>query len=228
MSALHVARIGGWVLGCVLAAAILGAMLGPRWVALGALIGVVATVWLVLWLPRSAHAAFLDGRFRRAGRRYRILASLAFSPRRERAAILSHAGCDIADGDPRRRERASDVLASLDPSALELTERVVWLNNRACAELDREGDAGAALSLAEEAIGLRPDVPALHHTRARALVTLGRLDDAISVLDAMRAGGELAPRLEAERCRELARAWERKGHVAYAEDYRERARLVAR
>ena len=48
------------------------------------------------------------------------------------------------------------------------------------------------------------------------------------VLDAMRTGGELAPQLEAERCRDLAAAWERKGQADYASDYRERARLVAR
>ncbi len=79
----------------------------------------------------------------------------------------------------------------------------------------------------DEAIGLRPDVPAIQHTRARALLAVGRIDDAISVLDAMRAAGELAPQLEADRCRDLATAWERKGQVDYAMDYRDRARLVA-
>jgi hypothetical protein len=43
----------------------------------------------------------------------------------------------------------------------------------------------------------------------------------------MRAGGELAPYLESVRCRDLARAWERKGQADYAADYRERARLHA-
>lgn len=228
MSASHVARIVGWVLGCVLAAALLGAMLGPRWTVVGGLIGVVATLWLVLWLPRSAHAAFLAGRFLHARRRYRLLASLAFTARRERGAILSYAGCDLAAGDPDRTARAAGVLASLDPDALDLAERVVWLNNRSCAELGAGGDPSVALELVEEAIALRPDVPAIQHTRARALIEIGRLDEAVRVLDAMRAGGELPPALEAERCRDLARAWETKGHVAYAEDYRARARLVAR
>jgi hypothetical protein len=44
----------------------------------------------------------------------------------------------------------------------------------------------------------------------------------------MRTGGELAPGLEAERCRDLADAWDRKGQADYARDYRDRARLVAR
>jgi hypothetical protein len=48
------------------------------------------------------------------------------------------------------------------------------------------------------------------------------------VLEAMRAGGELSPALEAMRCRELARAWDHKGQPDYAADYRDRARLVAR
>ena len=39
--------------------------------------------------------------------------------------------------------------------------------------------------------------------------------------------GELSLRLEAERCRELATAWERKGQRDYADDYRDRARLHA-
>ena len=104
----------------------------------------------------------------------------------------------------------------------------MWLNNRACAALDAGRDPAAALAVADEAIGLRPDVPAIQHTRARALLAVGRLDDAIAVLDAMRAGGELAPQLEAERCRELATAWDRKGQADYASDYRARARLVAR
>jgi hypothetical protein len=44
----------------------------------------------------------------------------------------------------------------------------------------------------------------------------------------MRAGGELAPALESDRCRELALAWERKGQSDYAQDYRARAVLHAR
>jgi hypothetical protein len=44
----------------------------------------------------------------------------------------------------------------------------------------------------------------------------------------MRGGGQLSPRLEAERCRELARAWTQKGEAAYADDYRLRADALAR
>jgi hypothetical protein len=61
-----------------------------------------------------------------------------------------------------------------------------------------------------------------------ALLAVGRVDDAIAVLDGMRSGGELPPRLEADRCRDLARAWTQKGETAYAEDYRQRAAAHAR
>lgn len=228
VGATYIARAVGWVAGCILAPVLLGAMFGPRWIAVGALIAVLATLWLLLWLPRSAHVAFTSGRLGRASRRYHVLASLAFSRRRDRAAVLSRAACDLATGDPDRRARAQASLEALEPAALDSTERVVWLNNRACADLDAGGDPVAVLALVEEAIALRPDIPAIQHTRARALLGVGRVDDAIAVLDAMRAGGELSPRLEAERCKELARAWATKGQDAYADDYRERARLVAR
>ena len=201
----------------------LGAVFGPAWIAVGVGCSVVATVGVLLWLPRSAHAAFQAAKFPRAARRYRIISALAFSPTRERAALLSRAACDVAAG---KLERADEALASIEPT--DTSERVVWLNNRACATLEAGRDAHAALALADEAIGLRPDVPAIQHTRARALLAVGRTDDAIAVLDAMRTGGELSAHLEAERCRDLAKAWEHKGQAAYADDYRERARLVAR
>ena len=80
----------------------------------------------------------------------------------------------------------------------------------------------------DEASAIRPDVPAVQHTRGMALLAVGRIDDAIAVLDGMRAAGELPPRLEAERCRDLAKAWAQKGQAAYAEDYRLRAEALAR
>jgi len=212
---------------------VLGSALGRRWIALGVALAVFATMWLVLWLPRAAHGAFEAARYANASRRYRLIAATAFSAARERAALLSRAGCDIAAG---RFAAAERILASFDASfdagsggrALDSAERVTWLNNRACIALEAGRDPHAALALVEEAVALRPDVPAIQHTRATALIALGRFDEAIGILDAMRAGGELAPALEAVRCRELAKAWEHKGQRDYAADYRDRARLVAR
>lgn len=192
--------------------------------AIGIGLAVVATLWLWLWLPRSAHAAFEAGKYRGAARRYRVLGALAASRARERAALLSRGGCAVAEG---KLADAAKLLAALDERSLAVSERAVWLNNRACAEL-AGGDAHAALALVDEASALRPDVPAVQHTRGMALLAVGRFDDAIAVLDGMRAAGELPPRLEAERCRDLARAWTHKGETAYADDYRMRAEALAR
>ena len=204
---------------------LLGSALGRRWIAVGVALAIAATVWLILWLPRAAHGAFEAARYRHAARRYRLIASIAFSSTRERAAVLSRAGCDVASG---RFDDAERTLAGFDGAALDLAERVTWLNNRACIALEAGGDPHAALALVEQAIALRPDVPAVQHTRATALIALERCDEAIGILEAMRVGGELPPALEAVRCRELARAWEHKGQPDYAADYRDRARLVAR
>jgi predicted Zn-dependent protease len=225
MSLRHVARLAVWAAACAGLPALLGSAFGQGWIGIAIVVAIAATVWLVLWLPRAAHAAFEAAHPGRAARRYRLIAATAFTAARERAAMLSRAGCDIATGQLAEAER---ILAGFDGAALDAAERVTWLNNRACVALDTGGDPRGALDLVEQAIALRPDVPAVQHTRATALIALGRFDDAIGVLEAMRAGGELSPALEALRCRELARAWEQKGQPDYAADYRDRARLVAR
>jgi len=197
----------------------------------GAVIGVAAAVlgllWIWLWLPRMAHDAFDAGKYKVAARRYRWIEGGAASRSRERAARLSRAGCAVAGGDAARAEA---LLAQIDVVTLAAAERAVYLNNRACAKLAAggDGDAAGALAIAEEAGALRPDVPALQHTRAMALLALDRVDEAIAILDGMRTGGELPRRLEADRCRELARAWAKKGQDAYAEDYRLRAETYSR
>jgi predicted Zn-dependent protease len=191
----------------------------------GAGVGVLALLYVWLWLPRSAHGAFEAGAYVAAERRYRILGLVAPTSSRERAARLSRAGCFVAAS---RLDRAEPLLAAIDPTQLAAAERAVWLNNRACAHLAAGRDPAAALALVDEASALRPDVPALQHTRGMALLAVGRIDDAIAVLDGMRAAGELPPRLEADRCRDLAKAWSQKGETAYAEDYRLRADALAR
>lgn len=202
-----------------------GAAFGRGGALAGAGLGVLAILWLWLWLPRSAHEAFESGKYKAAVRRYRILGFLAATTSRERAALLSRAGCAVAENNLELAER---LLAAIDAGALAAAERAVWLNNRACATLAAKHDPSTALALVDEASALRPDVPALQHTRGMALLAVGRIDDAIAVLDGMRAGGELPARLEADRCRELARAWSQKGETAYAEDYRLRAEALAR
>jgi predicted Zn-dependent protease len=224
VAARHVGRLVSWGLACALVPTLLGSVFGRRWILLGVALAVLGTVWLVLWLPRAAHGAFESARYANAARRYRLIASTAFTPARERAAVLSRAGCDIASG---RLAAAERLLAGFDDAVLDSAERCTWLNNRACVALEAGRDPHAALALVEAAVALRPDVPAVQHTRATALIAIGRFDEAISILEAMRTGGELAPALEAVRCRELAKAWEHKGQPDYAADYRDRARLVA-
>jgi predicted Zn-dependent protease len=224
VAARHVGHLVGWLAGCAIAPLVLGAMFGPRWIAIGLVCSGLATIWLTLWLPRTAHRAFEAARYAAALRRYRLIGAFAFTARRERASQLSRAACHLASG---HHADADPLLAAIDATGLDHAERAVLLNNRACAALDAGRDAHEALALVDEAVNLRPDVPGIQHTRARALIAVGRLDDAIGVLEAMRAGGELPLRLEAERCRELAAAWERKGQRDYADDYRDRARLHA-
>ena len=225
MAVRHAGRLAAWAAVAGLGPALLGSALGRPWIGIGVVAAIAGIVWLVVWLPRSAHAAFEAARYARAGRRYQLIAATAFTAARERAALLSRAGCDLAAG---RHAAAERLLARFDGDALDAAERVTWLNNRACVALETGGDPRAALELVEQAVALRPDVPAVQHTRATALIALGRFDDAIGVLEAMRAGGELSPALEAMRCRELATAWDHKGQPDYAADYRDRARLVAR
>ncbi|MBX3157879.1 MAG: tetratricopeptide repeat protein [Deltaproteobacteria bacterium] len=219
----HALRLVAWTLGCIALPLALRDALGKPWGSIGVAIVATLTGWILLYLPRTAHAAFDATRFPLAYRRYRTLRALAFTRRRERAAHMSCVACRLAAG---RVADAEAMLARVDPAQLDPAERVVWLNNRATAALDAGRDPADALALVEEATALRPDVPSVQHTRARALLAVGRTDDAITVLDAMRTGGELSPYLESERCRDLAAAWEKKGQDDYAADYRRRARLL--
>ncbi|HEY0255326.1 MAG TPA: hypothetical protein VGC41_27545 [Kofleriaceae bacterium] len=217
-------RLVAWLVGIVLIPSILGSIAGSIGLVLGSLGMIGAVLWIWLWLPRSAHGAFERGRWNVAARRYRVLGVVTRSDDRSRAAQLSRIGCAIAAA---RLDAADRMLATIDAATLDVQERAVWLNNRACIVIARGGDAHSALALADEATMLRPDVPALQHTRGMALLAVGRIDDAIAVLDKMRAAGELSPRLEADRCKDLATAWAKKGETAYADDYRLRAEALS-
>src|SRR5512140_1122754 len=105
-----VVRISAWVLGAATIVVVLGATLGR----LGAIAGIAAastaSVALWLWLPRAAHAAFEAGRYAPAARRYRVLGWIAPSPQRERASLLSRAGCHVAAGELDAAAHLLDVL----------------------------------------------------------------------------------------------------------------------
>jgi predicted Zn-dependent protease len=189
--------------------------------------GALALAWLVLFafvivvLPRAAHGAFVAGEHAAAARRYRLLARVSLAPARRAAAWVSVAGCHLTAGN---FQHGAEILDAIDADLLDGPSQAAWLNNRAYAVLRGGlGDPREALTWAERAIAARPDVPGLVHTHGVALLAVGRLDDAIRAFDSMWSSGDLQPRLEAERCLDLARAWEQKGHPDYAADYRARA-----
>jgi tetratricopeptide (TPR) repeat protein len=199
---------------------------GPRGVGWAIAAAVVLAGMILVYLPRAGHRAFARGQHGPARRRYRLIAALALTRRRWAHARLSMAACDLAEG---KHARAMATLAGLD-AGLDADARAVWLNNRAYAALRCPDLAIAptdALAWADEAALLRPDVPAIGHTRGLALLELGRTDEAIRVLEELWGKEELAPRLEAERCRDLARAWRAKRHADYAADYEARGRRYA-
>jgi predicted Zn-dependent protease len=180
----------------------------------------LCAVLVAIVMPRTAHLAFERGQLRAARFRYAVLARLSTSRQRRGAARVSIAACWLAADDIARAERA---LARVDEGALDGAARAAWLNNRAYAALRGGADPSQAMAWVDEAARLRPDVPGIVHTRGLALLAGGKLDDAIRAFEDMWELGELPPRLEAERCRDLARAWEAKGHGDYAADYRARA-----
>lgn len=189
-----------------------GALVALGWILLGTLLIVVA--------PRAAHAAFERGQFGAARWRYQLLARLSPTLARRVAARISVGGCRLAVGDVDGAERE---LGRVSAAELDGAARVAWLNNRAFAALVRGGDPAAALAWSDEAARLRPDVPGVIHTRGKALLAAGEAAAAVAAFESMWTKGELAPRLEAERCRDLGRAWDALGHGDYADDYRARA-----
>ncbi|MBA2539931.1 MAG: hypothetical protein H0V17_09880, partial [Deltaproteobacteria bacterium] len=65
----HVGQLIGWLVGCVAAPLVLGTMFGRSWIGVGIACSAIATLWLLLWLPRAAHRAFDTARYRVALRR---------------------------------------------------------------------------------------------------------------------------------------------------------------
>jgi len=221
--ALVLLTLGAAVIGAAVATAGL-----PAAILAGLTLGLLAMGTRIL-VPRFAHAMFTTGRFVDARRYYQLLALVSVMPRRRAAAQVSCASTYLAAG---RYDDGERLLARLDPARLDGATHAGWLNNRAYAAL-RTGARGpaaeAALRDVRTALALHPDVPGLLHTEALALLAVGQVEDAIRGLEALwEHGAEVPPRLEAERCDDLATAWAARGEHAYADDYRRRAlRAVA-
>lgn len=207
----------------VLAAAAVASV--PAAIIAGLSLGLLALGTRLL-VPRFAHAMFTSGRYADARRYYQLLVLVSVLPRRRAAAQVSYAGTFLAEGryaDGLRR------LDALDGDRLDPPTRAGWLNNRAYAALRlgaRGADAEAALRDVRAALALHADVPGLLHTEALALLACDRLDDAIAALEALWQHAEVPPRLDAERCDDLATAWAARGEHAYADDYRRRAAMA--
>lgn len=205
----------------------IAAVIGTGVATLAAVVAAVAAVLVRAWLPRLARSAFARGALGRAERLYRLCHALAWSRARRTAAQVSVAAVMLAG---ERHQDGAALLDAIGDEALAGAERGTragWLNNRAYAalRLGATGPAAArALEQVREAIALGLDAPAVLHTEGLALLALGRADDAVQVFERLWRDAELRPRLEAERCLDLARAWTALGEDAYAADYRDRAR----
>jgi tetratricopeptide (TPR) repeat protein len=222
LRALRVVVVAAVAIGLISVAAQFG-----RWLGL-AVAALVFGVGLALaWLPRGAHRAFRAGEVRRARMAYRVLRSVMFDRWARAAVDVSLAACDIA------REEYARALAALervDPAHLAEPVRAAWLNNRAYALARLREQPEQALSYVTEAIDLRPQVAGFRHTRGIALLSAGRVDEAIRELDAVwrsQRPEDESPLLEAERCYDLGMAWMGRGEADYAADYFERATRAA-
>ena len=200
---------------------------GRRWTYLAVAMCLLSVGTLWLWLPRAAHRRFVRGSYRRSALYYAILRLARFEPLTRGAIDVSLAACALAGED---WDRALAILDGVPISSLDGSARAAWLNNRAYALVRSGKDIPGALEYSEEAIELRPDVAGFRHTRGLALLEIGRVDEAISELDALWSELSQDDRrsfLEAERCYDLGMAWRHKGEGDYARDYFERAQRAA-
>jgi tetratricopeptide (TPR) repeat protein len=185
----------------------------------------VLGLWLLFRLPRAfAASAFADGAWSKAARWYHLTGLLALSRGRRQAVRVSLAACALGAGDP---ELAGRRLAGVDAAALSSAARAAFLNLRAYLAVRGEpAGLASALTDADEAVRLRPEVPGFRHTRGLVYLGLGRLDEALEELDGMwrrMHGDQGGPLLAAERAYDLGRAWAARGEHEYARDYFQRA-----
>ena len=182
---------------------------------------------LLLWIPRMAHRKFCGGAFASARFWYQILRWIVLHEKSLCAVRVSIGASYVAEN---KFEAAWKLLDGIDKTQLAEDVRAAWLNNLAYLRVRSAKDLSTALAMCDEALVLRPYVSRFHHTRAVVLLGLGKVDEAIGVLDAIwrQYTADVKEDLfEAERCYDLGIAWARKGQREYAMDYLERARKTA-
>ncbi len=199
------------------------ALVGP-FGGIAAAVAALAYLFVFAWLPRAAHRAFVKADFDRASRLF--AASGWFRPGKgaRQRSRLSRAACELGAG---RWRSGLELAEGLKISELPEAELAVWNNNMAYALSRLEVRGGDALEHADAALQSRPRLAGFIHTRGIALLGLGRVDEAITVLEEAHSGEPNTEALEAERCYDLARAWLAKGEDDYACDYFDRSRRAA-
>lgn len=149
-----------------------------------------------------------------ASARAKLEAALAVSPR---ADPVRNELADLLIADGRDLDRAAAVLAGADPASA--GPRWHLLSGR-LAQV--RGDGGAAVEAYARALALGAD-PELRYERARLLAELGRNDEAIAELLALRGQG----RGDGAVALALAERYEAAGRLAEAEaEYRAQARAA--
>jgi len=193
---------------------------GLGWLCLAGLI--VGRTAIRIWIPMAAHRAFRRGDSGRARILYALLRAIRLQPSARQSLLVSLGACSVEREDWKSAEH---LLGRVQEESLAESARAIWLNNRAYILLRTGGSAVEALRLVDEATAMRPGVPGFRHTRGVALIQSDKVDEGIRELHAMweRSGGEMSELLEAERCYDLAMAWEATGETEYANDYLRRA-----
>jgi tetratricopeptide (TPR) repeat protein len=155
----------------------------------------------------------------RAERLYWLLWLTSLDPVQRSACRLSLAACAATRGDYElARERLAQVKGDLEEALL-----AVSLNLHAYCLGREKRDLEEALAMSEQALSLRPQVAGFRHTRALLLLELGRLEESARDLEATWRESDGDDLLEAERCFDMGRLWQARGHAEYATDYFERA-----
>lgn len=215
----RIRALGAAILFITLPAALLLPALSVPWLILGTLVG--AWVWSInrRMVARLATRALSRGDSKRAERLYWLLWLTSLDRLQRCACRLSLAACAATRGDYELALRR----LSMAGDKLEEALLAVSLNLQAYCLGREKRDMNEALLMSERALSLRPQVAGFRHTRGLLFLELGRLEEAARDLEATWRESDGDDLLESERCFDMGRLWQARGHNEYATDYFERA-----
>ncbi len=190
-----------------------------------ALPGVVLATIAIVWLWRGlrkliAHAAtraFQAGDIPRAKRLYWLLLFAGTGTRGRLSCRLSLAACAATEEKYGLAQRRLQLIRGATEGAF----YAVHLNLQAYCLARQKQRLEDALEMSKEAVALRNHVLGFRHTRGIVYMELGQLDLAIREFEATWKDGSGV--FESERCFDLGRLWQKRGHDEYADDYFQRA-----